>query len=216
MLDWESVHTATVFDLFLLLLIGLGPKIVLLPFVELTAALPEATKRRVVLKMLQGAAGVALILLVLGGVLTKVLHFSPGALSIASGIILLIMSVPMVLGSGGSELDTSRLEDADPMELAVFPLTIPYLVTPVGIVVLVTLSAESHSVTVYAVVVGLLALVLLLDVLVLLGASRVSKHLHKNRMQLLEHLFGFLLAALAVELALSGLDSLGLIHLDLH
>jgi multiple antibiotic resistance protein len=126
------------------------------------------------------------------------------------------MSVPMVLGSGGSERDSWQVEDADPSELATFPLTIPYLVTPVGIVALVTLSAESHSVAVYAVVVGLLALVLMIDVLVLLGASPLSKHLHKNRMQLIEHVFGFLLAALAVELALSGLDSLGLIHLDLH
>ncbi len=216
MLDWESLNTATVFDLFLLLLIGLGPKIVLLPFIELTATLPEEAKRRVALKMLRGAAGIALLLLVLGGALTKVLHFSPGALSIASGIILLIMSVPMVLGSRGSEHHTLRVEDADPTELATFPLTIPYLVTPVGIVVLVTLSAESHSVAVYAVVVGLLALVLMIDILVLLGASRLSKHLHKNRMQLLEHVFGFLLAALAVELALSGLDSLGLINLGLH
>jgi multiple antibiotic resistance protein len=77
MLDWESVNAVTVFDLFLLLLIGLGPKIVLLPFVELTAALPEEAKRRVVLKMLRGAAGIALGLLVLGGTLTRSCTFRP-------------------------------------------------------------------------------------------------------------------------------------------
>jgi hypothetical protein len=32
------------------------------------------------------------LLLVLGGLLTRLLHFSPGALGVASGIILLIIS----------------------------------------------------------------------------------------------------------------------------
>ena len=56
--------------------------------------------------MLTTATTVAVILLVLGGLLTRLLHFTPGALGIASGIILLMIAVTMVLsqqgGNGGS------------------------------------------------------------------------------------------------------------------
>ena len=46
MKDLESLDAAFVIDTFLLLLIGIGPKIVLVPFLEATAAMPEAVKRR--------------------------------------------------------------------------------------------------------------------------------------------------------------------------
>jgi hypothetical protein len=102
----ESLNATFVIDTFLLLLIGVGPKIALVPFLDVTAGMSEATKRRVQRKMLTTAATVAVILLVLGGLLTRLLHFTPGALGIASGIILLIIAVTMVLsqqgGNGGS------------------------------------------------------------------------------------------------------------------
>jgi small neutral amino acid transporter SnatA (MarC family) len=44
------------------------------PFLEATAAMPEAVKRRVLRKMLTTAAIVAALLLILGGLLTKLLH----------------------------------------------------------------------------------------------------------------------------------------------
>ena len=85
MKELESLDAAFVIDTFLLLLIGIGPKIALVPFLDATAGMPEAVKRRVLRKMLTTAAIVAALLLVLGGLLTRLLHFSPGALGIASG-----------------------------------------------------------------------------------------------------------------------------------
>ena len=59
-----SVDVYLVIDTFLLLLIGIGPKIALVPFVEITAPLDGSTKALIVRKMLTTAAVVALILLV--------------------------------------------------------------------------------------------------------------------------------------------------------
>jgi multiple antibiotic resistance protein len=166
--------------------------------------------------MLTTAATVALLLLVLGGVLTRLLHFSPGALGVASGIILLIIAVTMVLGQGDGNGGPHPSEDQDPMRLAVYPLAVPYLLNPAGIVALVTVSAEASSVAVVAVVVGVLAVVLALDVLVFRWAVQVSNHLDASRMLITEKVFGFLLAALAVQLALDGLNDVGVIHLTGH
>ena len=210
-----TVDIYLVIDTFLLLLIGIGPKIALVPFVEITASLDATTKALVVRKMLSTAAVVGLILLGLGEFLSRLLHFSTGSLSIAGGIILIIIAITMVLGTaepGGSE----AIKERDPMRIAVFPLAIPYLLNPAGIVALVTLSAEADSVAVFAMVLGVLALVLALDVGVFRLANRASEHLDESRMLVTEKIFGVLLAALAVQLMLDGLESVGIIHLASH
>ena len=215
-MDLESLNAAFVIDTFLLLLIGIGPKIALVPFLETTKQMPEATKRRVLRKMLTTAGTVAVLLLVLGGLLTRLLHFSPGALGVASGIILLIIAVTMVLGQSDGNSGSHPAEDRDPMQAAVYPLAVPYLLNPAGIVVLVTASAEASTLAVDAVVVGLLIAILALDVVVFRWAVQVSSHLDPSRMLVTEKIFGFLLAALAVQLMLNGLSDVGVIHLTGH
>ena len=155
--------------------------------------------------MLTTAAVVALILVGLGEFLSRLLHFSTGSLSIAGGIILFIIAITMVLGTG--EPGGEATKERDPMRIAVFPLAIPYLLNPAGIVALVTLSAEADSVAVFAMVLAVLAVVLALDVGVFRWANRVSDHLDESRMLVTEKIFGVLLAALAVQLVLDGLDS---------
>ena len=212
MKELESLDAAFVIDTFLLLLIGIGPKIALVPFLDATAGMPEAVKRQVLRKMLTTSAIVAALLLVLGGLLTRLLHFSPGALGISSGIILLVIAVAMVLGHHAGS-DDHPVEGRDPMQVAVFPLAVPYLLNPAGIVVLVTLSAEASSIAVVAVAVGVLAAVLAFDVLVFRWAVQVSSKLDASRMLVTEKVFGFLLAALGVQLVLNGLSDVGVIHL---
>jgi multiple antibiotic resistance protein len=122
----------------------------------------------------------------------------------------------MILGSLNLGAENGSTRPTDPMLLAVFPLAVPYLLNPAGIVALVTLSAEAGSVSLFGVVFGLLALVMALDVAVFRWANRVSKHLDESRMLIAEKVFGFLLAALAVQLVLNGLSDTGVIHLAHH
>ena len=244
----ESLSVSFVIDTFLLLLIGIGPKIALVPFLSVTADMPEAVKRQVLRKMLTTAALVAALLLILGGLLTRLLHFSPGALGVASGIILLIIAATMVLGQGngtgggsgalvgGAHVGGAQVGGAyagggqvgggpggghqiigrDPMQVAVFPLAVPYLLNPAGIVVLVTLSAEASSLAVLGAAVGVLVVVLVFDVVVFRWATAVSSKLDASRMLVTEKVFGFLLAALGVQLVLNGLADVGVVHLTGH
>ncbi len=214
-MDHTSIDVQLVIDTFLLLLIGIGPKIALVPFLEVTGSIESSTRALVIRKMLITAGVVAVILVGLGELLSRLLHFSTGSLSIAGGIILVIIAVTMVLGTDDSQ-HSAAMAGRDPMRIAVFPLAVPYLLNPAGIVTLVTLSAEADSVAVFAVVLGLLAVVLALDVAVFRWANRVSGHLDESRMLVTEKIFGFLLAALAVQLMLDGLHSVGVIHLSTH
>jgi len=215
-MDFNSIDITTIIDIFLLLLIGIGPKIALVPFLELTAKMDDKTKSRVVRKMLITASVTAILLMVFGGFLTKLLHFSTGALAIAGGFILLVISTFMILSQGTQEAQQHSMTASDPMRLAVFPLAVPYLLNPAGIVTLITVSAEAGSIGLFAIVIVLLALVISIDVVVFRWAKQVSAHLDESRMLVTEKVFGFLLAALAVQLALDGLSDLGVIHLVGH
>jgi multiple antibiotic resistance protein len=212
-MDEASITTAGAIDTFLVLLIGIGPKLALVPFLEITASLDDATKRQVRRRMLATAATVAVALIVLGELLRTLLHFSVASLSIAGGIILLVLAVWMVLGQGSGGHGTAG---KDPLQLAQFPLAVPYLLNPVGIVGLVTISAEASSLGVLGLAVGILAVVLLIDLLVFRWANQVSSKLDENRMLVTEKVFGFLIAAIAVQLMLDGLASAGVITPVLH
>jgi small neutral amino acid transporter SnatA (MarC family) len=131
-----------------------------------------------------------------------------GQTSIAGGVILLVLAVWMVLGQPSSGQLTAG---KDPMQLAQFPLAVPYLLNTVGIVGLVTISAEAKSLSVLAVAVAILVFVLLVDVAVFRWANQVSARLDENRMLVTEKVFGFLIAAIAVQLVLDALISAGVI-----
>jgi small neutral amino acid transporter SnatA (MarC family) len=207
--DETSITAAGIVDTFLLLLIGVGPKLALVPFLEITAPLDRATRGRVQRKMLTTVAVVAVLLMVLGELLRALLHFTIGSLSIAGGVILLILAVSMVLKPPADDGDHTG--GTDPMRLAQFPLAVPYLLNPVGIVGLMTISADAESLSVFAVALGLLALVLVLDIAVFRFAGRISEKLDPDRMLVTEKVFGFLIAAIAVQLVLDGLASAGVI-----
>ena len=68
-------------------------EIALVPFLEITASLDPAAKQRVLNKMMTTAAAVAVVLMVLGELLRALLHFTIGSLSIAGGVILLVLAV---------------------------------------------------------------------------------------------------------------------------
>jgi small neutral amino acid transporter SnatA (MarC family) len=214
-MDHTSIEFYQVVDTFLLLLIGIGPKIALVPFLEVTASIDAPTKARVVRKMLTTAGIVALILVALGEILARLLHFTTGSLSIAGGIILVIIAISMVLGTVDPS-ESRAVKGREPMRIAVFPLAVPYLLNPAGVVTLVTLSAEADSVSVLAIELALLGVVLALDLAIFRAANRVSERLDEGRMLVTEKIFGILLAALAVQLVLDGLESVGAIHLSSH
>jgi multiple antibiotic resistance protein len=140
---------------------------------------------------------------------------SAGALGVASGIILLIIAGTMVLGRQEAHGGAHPVSGRDPMQVAASPLAVPYLLNPAGIVVLVTLSAEARSAAVLGVAVGVLVVVLALDVVVFRWAVQVSSKLDASRMLVTEKVFGFLLAALGVQLILDGLADVGAIHLTI-
>ena len=204
-----------IFDLFMILLIGMGPKIALVPFLDLTKGMDGDTQKKVARRMVQTAVVTALILVVLGGILMKLLHFSQGALNIAGGIVLLLLALHMLV-SPGKEDHHEEASGRDAMQMALYPLAVPYLLNPAGIAVLVIASGDiasgdANPLVALGILIGLVLLMGALDIAVFTNLDKLSKHLDPSRLAVTEAVFGVLLAALAVQLMLDGLHVLGII-----
>ena len=207
----QDIDFYIIFDMFILLLIGMGPKVALVPFLDMTSGMDEGTQKKVARKMVVTAVGVALILVLLGGFLMKLLHFTPGALSIAGGIVFMLLALHMIVGSGKSEDHQEKASDRDAMKMALYPLAVPYLLNPAGIAVIVIASGDADSVLMFAILIVLVLLMGAIDMLVFGNIGKLAKHLDPSRMVVTEVVFGVLLAALAVQLVLDGLADLDII-----
>jgi multiple antibiotic resistance protein len=192
---------------FLTLLVGMGPVKVAIVYVAETAAFSMEVRRRVALVAVVVAGIVGAFLLMAGALLAKLLHFSNGALAIAGGIVLLILGIRMILGQGGSKVENGPPKDPD--ALAVYPLGLPLLLNPVGIVALIAYSGSPDLVDIGIVAIAGL-IVLAIDLLVLLGLARVGK-ISAQIVSVAEIVLGFLLAALAIQLMVDGGVEMGVI-----
>jgi small neutral amino acid transporter SnatA (MarC family) len=209
-MDFSIINSDLVVTLLVLLLIGMGPKIALVPFLEKTKSFDPATQRAVGRQMVVTAVVTALVLFALGALLMRLLHITGGAVAVAGGIILAILAIGMVSGPGKKVVEEMEVLE-DPKRIAVYPLAVPYLLNPVGITILIIASGEVVSVASAGLVIGLVLLVGAFDYLVFANIDKLSKRLNPTGLVVSEVVFGILLTAVAVQLAVYGLGSLGII-----
>lgn len=197
-------------DIFMAILITMGPLKVVLVYGETTRHLSPELRRRIAIKAVGVAAIVGLFFIVLGKFLLDLFHFSIGALTVAGGAILFIFAVTMVLSSGPH--DDHGASEKDPTQIAVFPLAMPLMATPIGIVYLTIWSVTFDEADVTLLIIALmLLLVMLINLGVLLLESRILKYIDPQAFGVAERILGILLAALAVQTILIGLRELGIV-----
>ena len=214
-MDFSVIDFALVAKLLLLLLIGMGPKIALVPFLEKTKNFDAETQRAVGRRMVATAVVTALVLFAFGALLMRLLHISQGAIAVAGGIILAILAIEMVASPGKKVVEDTEVP-ADPDHIAVYPLAIPYMLNPVGITILIIASDEVVSIASVGLVLGLVLLVGTFDYLVFANIDKLAKRLNPTSLVISEVVFGILLTAVAVQLAVHGLGSLGIIAASPH
>jgi multiple antibiotic resistance protein len=110
-------------DVFMAILITMGPLKVVLVYGETTRHLSAELRRKIAIKAVVVAAIVGLLFIVLRKFLLDLFHFSIVALTIAGGVILFIFAIGIVLSAGGD--DDHGAHKKDPSEVAIFPCPCP-------------------------------------------------------------------------------------------
>lgn len=207
------LETVDIVAVFAIIFIGMGPLKVMAPFVKATAGLEPAVQRQMARRMVFTAAGIALVLIVFGKLFMELLHISPGALAVAGGIILLLLALGQVMGTGADKGDAGGDGGRDPLSEAIYPLAVPLLLNPIGIVAFVVASAEATTIEAYALVIGFMLIVAAVDLVFFTNIWRIASRLNPSQTLVTEKVFGIFLSALAIEIFLKGLSMIGLITL---
>jgi small neutral amino acid transporter SnatA (MarC family) len=182
----------------------------LVPFLEKTKKFDAETQRAIGRQMVVTAVVTALVLFVFGALLMRLLHITGGAVAVGGAIILAILAINMVSGPGKKVVEDAEIQE-DAKHIAVYPLAIPYLLNPVGMTVLIIASGAVVSVASAALVLGVILFVGAFDYLLFANIDKLAKRLSPTGLVISEVVFGILLTAVAVQLAVFGLTSLGII-----
>src|SRR3712207_8351637 len=97
-MDFGSIDTELVAKLLLLLLIGLGPKIALVPFLDKTKGMSPEEQRATGRLMVRTAVVAALVIFATGALLMRLLHITGGAVGLAGGDNLALLALRMASG----------------------------------------------------------------------------------------------------------------------
>lgn len=186
------------FILFLLVMDPLGG----IPFfIAALRKVPPQRKKKVIAREMVIALGFMILFMFLGPKILKLLGISGPSLTIAGGIILLLISIKMIFpGNDDSNFDT-LIQD----EPLIVPLAIPYVSGPSALAtIMLVVSKEPGRWMEW-----LLALFLawLITGLILLMSVELEKILGERGVVAIERLMGMILTAIAVEMALDGIHS---------
>jgi multiple antibiotic resistance protein len=188
---WETFVT-----LFVILdPIGMAPI-----FVALTADKPLRARRLAALEAAGTAGLVIAVFALFGQLLLSYLNISVESLTIAGGLLLMLVALEMFQGTQDASATTSNI--------ALVPLATPLLAGPGSIATVIVLAQRYASIGGRAsVILGIVAAIVV-TALGLLVAERVSRILRPASVQLLTRILGLLLAAIAVQLVIDALRAL--------
>jgi len=199
------------FETFLLLLVVIDP-IGLAPiFAALTHGESESYRRRMALRGTALAAIVLVVFALLGDSLLATLNIGLSAFRIAGGVLLFLLAIDMVFARhSGARAPTQReqAEAEHKKDISVFPLAIPLIAGPGAItIVLLTTGVRHESFAVVGALLAMLGVVLGLTLVSLLLSARIMKLLGETGANVVSRVLGILLAALAVQFILDGLQA---------
>ena len=162
----------------------------------------DPKRRRVVLvRELCFALIILMLFLFAGKNIMGFLHVQPETLSISGGIILFIISIKMIFPSAGSITGLAAGE-----EPFIVPMAIPMIAGPGSIATTMLLMARNDGLERTFVVLAAMATILLLTLLSLLAAGPLMRMLGARIEAVITRLLGVLLAALAVQFVIDGLQ----------
>jgi multiple antibiotic resistance protein len=193
----------------------IGPADVAALFAALTPNNTPGERRQMAIKGTLVATAILLVFALFGEAVLRLFGISLPALRIAGGVLLLLIAIDMVFGRHSGGTTTTSEENAEAVvkdDISVFPLATPLIAGPgaIGATILRVADAEADRLRIAVVILVLLGM-LLLTFLLLLVATQVHRLLGVTGLHVVSRIVGVLLAALAVQFILDGIDTSGLL-----
>src|SRR6266699_262925 len=132
-------------EIFALLLIAMGPVGITMSYMPIAQALPPEMRRPLARRTILVGFMVALVLMLLGDGVIQGLHLSSAVLLMGVGVTYFVQALPMLL-AGSSDL-SAPADIKEPRGLAISPLAVPALISPMAVALLLSVSVIVPSLT---------------------------------------------------------------------
>ena len=160
-------------------------------------AVPEARRRRVILREAAIATVTLLVFLAFGEKILAFLNLSQVSVRLAGGVVLFLIALRMIFPSGQGVFGDSAQEPL------IVPIAIPSLAGPSSLATVILIDAQApHNFAINAFAV---LLVMLACTAVLLLADPIRRRVGARGIEAIERLTGLLLAAISVQMMLDGI-----------
>jgi multiple antibiotic resistance protein len=185
---------------FVTLLVIMDPIGAVPIFVTLTQTYSSDARRRAAVRAAAAAGAVVLVFALAGEAILRYVNVSIQSVSIAGGLLLLLLSLEMLRGIDFDEGPRSG-------DVALVPLATPLVAGP-GAIATAMVLARQHPSTWdrVAVVLGILAAVAVIG-LTLVAAEFLTRRVPPATINFLTRVLGLLIAAIGVELVLRGVHA---------
>jgi multiple antibiotic resistance protein len=191
---WDAVGTTFVTLTVIMDPVGVAPI-----FIACTAPLPGKQRREAALRAVFAAGALILGFALFGGAVLDYLDVSVDSLSIAGGLLLLLVALEMLRGMDYPEGGAAE-------DVALVPIATPLLAGPGAIATVIVLTRSHHDFGGKAsVVIGILG-ALAVTGIGMLAAERLSHFLPESLIHFFTRVFGLLLSAIAVQLVVNGIE----------
>ncbi len=212
-MTWPFVFQDLVRE-FITLFVVIDPVGTIPVFLFATAAVPQRLHRSFALRAVLVSALVLGLFLVLGQIILEGIGLRLGAFQIAGGIILFLFALSMIFGETKAASEIKEAENED-LSGAVFPLAIPSIASP-GAILAVVILTDNHSTGVVeqAMTAVVLLFVLAITFVLLLLASKIQKLIGQTGVSVISRVMGLILATVAVDAVLQGLEQMGVLALS--
>jgi multiple antibiotic resistance protein len=208
MLETASIALATFFA-------TIGPLDGAAVFAVLTGKYAPRQRRSCAIRGVVIATIILMAFALAGDLLLRGFGISLAALRTAGGILLLLIAIEMVFARTSGATSTTDEEEKEATtrdDIAVFPVATPLIAGPGAMGAAILLMADAQGdVARQAIVIACLAAMLLLTLVCLLLASKLTKLLGLTGLHVISRIIGVLLAALAVQFIFDGIADSGLV-----
>jgi multiple antibiotic resistance protein len=208
---WKTMDWAALAKELITLIVVIDPVGSIPVFLFAVQGVPRKLHRRFAVRAVVIAGIVLLAFLIGGQLLLESLGLRFGSFQIAGGVILFLFAMTMVFGESKPVREIEEAE-RDHLAGAVFPLAMPSIASP-GAMLAIVILTDNHteSIAEQAITASLLLIVLLLTLALLLVASAVNKVIGNTGASVISRVMGIVLATIAVDSILGGLDALGVL-----
>lgn len=206
-MDWDNLLKE-----FISLWVVIDPVGTIPVFLGVTAGLSHAQQRVIAIKACLTATAILVFFMCGGQLLMDGLNIHLQAFRIAGGIVLFLFAISMIFGDGKPEVGSKRLE-TDFSHLAVFPLAIPCIASP-GAMLAVVMLTDNHrySTPEQFATGGVMLVVMACTLLLLLLANPIQRFIGHAGASIISRVMGLILASVAVDNVLQGINSFFQLH----